>query len=109
MIAEFADRVAVMYAGRIAEEGTVDRIFDAPSHPYTVGLLSSTPDMLAEVPRLRTIPGALPSLYELPPGCRFAPRCARRIEACDAGRPAMLDLAPGHRAACIRATEGAAP
>jgi peptide/nickel transport system ATP-binding protein/oligopeptide transport system ATP-binding protein len=109
VIAEFADRVAVMYAGRIAEEGTVDRIFDAPSHPYTAGLLSSTPDMLAEVPRLRTIPGALPSLYELPPGCRFAPRCARRIEACDGGRPAMQDLAPGHRAACIRATEGAAP
>ena len=103
VIAEFADRVAVMYAGRIAEEGPVETIFDAPSHPYTIGLLSSTPDLIGDVPRLRTIPGTLPSLYELPPGCRFAPRCNRRIEACDAGRPATVTLAPGHTAACLRA------
>jgi peptide/nickel transport system ATP-binding protein/oligopeptide transport system ATP-binding protein len=108
VIAEFADRVAVMYAGRIAEEGPIERIFDAPTHPYTAGLLASTPDMLSDAPRMRTIPGTLPSLYELPPGCRFAPRCARRIEGCDSGRPAMLRLAPGHSAACIRAGEGAA-
>ena len=107
VIAEFADRVAVMYAGRIAEEGPVGRIFDAPTHPYTAGLLSSTPDLVGEVPRLRTIPGTLPSLYELPPGCRFAPRCSRRVEACDAGRPATQEIAPGHIAACIRAREGA--
>ena len=109
VIAEFADRVAVMYAGRIAEEGPVGRIFDAPAHPYTAGLLGSTPDLTGNVPRLRTIPGTLPSLYELPPGCRFAPRCARRIEACDAGRPATIALAPGHGAACIRASEEVAP
>jgi peptide/nickel transport system ATP-binding protein/oligopeptide transport system ATP-binding protein len=107
VIAEFADRVAVMYAGRIAEEGPVGRIFDAPTHPYTAGLLSSTPDLIGEVPRLRTIPGTLPSLYELPPGCRFAPRCGRRVEACEAGRPATQEIAPGHFAACIRAREGA--
>jgi peptide/nickel transport system ATP-binding protein/oligopeptide transport system ATP-binding protein len=107
VIAEFADRVAVMYAGRIAEEGPVGRIFDAPTHPYTAGLLSSTPDLVGEVPRLRTIPGTLPSLYELPPGCRFAPRCGRRVEACEAGRPAAQEIAPGHFAACIRAREGA--
>jgi peptide/nickel transport system ATP-binding protein/oligopeptide transport system ATP-binding protein len=107
VIAEFADRVAVMYAGRIAEEGPVGRIFDAPTHPYTAGLLSSTPDLVGEVPRLRTIPGTLPSLYELPPGCRFAPRCGRRVEACEAGRPATQEIAPGHFAACIRAREGA--
>jgi peptide/nickel transport system ATP-binding protein/oligopeptide transport system ATP-binding protein len=107
VIAEFADRVAVMYAGRIAEEGPVERIFDAPTHPYTAGLLASTPDMLSDAPRMRTIPGTLPSLYELPPGCRFAPRCARRVEACDSGRPAMIGVAPGHSAACIRAGEGA--
>ena len=107
VIAEFADRVAVMYAGRIAEEGPVGRIFDAPTHPYTAGLLSSTPDLICEVPRLRTIPGTLPSLYELPPGCRFAPRCGRRVEACEAGRPATQEIAPGHFAACIRAREGA--
>jgi oligopeptide/dipeptide ABC transporter ATP-binding protein len=108
VIAEFADRVAVMYAGRIAEVAPVERIFDAPTHPYTVGLLSSTPDLLADVPRLRTIPGTLPSLYELPPGCRFAPRCSRRIEACDQGRPALVSLDTAHSAACIRAGEGAA-
>jgi peptide/nickel transport system ATP-binding protein/oligopeptide transport system ATP-binding protein len=108
VIAEFADRVAVMYAGRIAEEGPVGRIFDAPTHPYTAGLLSSTPDLIGEVPRLRTIPGTLPSLYELPPGCRFAPRCSRRIEACDKGRPGLVELGAAHSAACIRAAEGAA-
>jgi len=107
VIAEFADRVAVMYAGRIAEEGPVGRIFDAPTHPYTAGLLASTPDLVGEVPRLRTIPGTLPSLYELPPGCRFAPRCDRRVEACESGRPATQEIAPGHFAACIRAREGA--
>ncbi|MFM8989499.1 MAG: ABC transporter ATP-binding protein, partial [Alphaproteobacteria bacterium] len=107
VIAEFADRVAVMYAGRIAEEGPVGRIFDAPTHPYTAGLLASTPDLIGEVPRLRTIPGTLPSLYELPAGCRFAPRCDRRVEACEAGRPATQEIAPGHFAACIRAREGA--
>ena len=70
-------------------------------------ILSSTPDLIGEVPRLRTIPGTLPSLYELPPGCRFAPRCGRRVEACEAGRPATQEIAPGHFAACIRAREGA--
>jgi peptide/nickel transport system ATP-binding protein/oligopeptide transport system ATP-binding protein len=109
VIAEFADRVAVMYAGRIAEEGPVERIFDAPRHPYTQGLLSSTPDLIGEIPRLRTIPGTLPSLYELPPGCRFAPRCHRRLPACESGRPASLDIAAGHRAACLRALEEGGP
>ena len=105
VIAEFADRVAVMYAGRIAEQGPVGQIFDAPAHPYTIGLLSSTPDMISEVPRLRTIPGTLPSLYELPAGCRFAPRCGRRIDACESGRPAMRALDADHQAACIRVDE----
>jgi len=105
VIAEFADRVAVMYAGRIAEQGPVEQIFDAPAHPYTIGLLSSTPDMISEVPRLRTIPGTLPSLYELPSGCRFAPRCSRRIDACETGRPAMRAVAADHQAACIRLDE----
>jgi oligopeptide/dipeptide ABC transporter ATP-binding protein len=105
VIAEFADRVAVMYAGRIAEQGPVEQIFDAPAHPYTIGLLSSTPDMISEVPRLRTIPGTLPSLYELPRGCRFAPRCSRRIDACETGRPAMRVVGADHQAACIRLDE----
>ena len=109
VIAEFADRVLVMYAGRLAEEAPVGRIFDAPKHPYTIGLLSSTPDIVAESARLRTIPGSLPNLAELPPGCRFAPRCSSAIEACAAGQPAMRAFATDHRAACIRAAVDAPP
>jgi len=109
VIAEFADRVLVMYAGRLAEEAPVGRIFDAPKHPYTIGLLSSTPDIVAESARLRTIPGSLPNLAELPPGCRFAPRCSSAIEACAAGQPAMRAFATDHRAACIRAAADAPP
>ncbi len=109
VIAEFADRVLVMYAGRMAEEAPVGRIFDAPKHPYTIGLLSSTPDIVEDNVRLRTIPGTLPNLADLPPGCRFAPRCARAVEACAAGQPPMRDFAADHRAACIRAELDAAP
>ncbi len=103
VIAEFAERVLVMYAGRIAEEGPVEQIFDAPRHPYTVGLLASTPDIAQESARLRTIPGGLPNLAAPPPGCRFAPRCERAIEACTAGRPPLVAVGPAHQAACIRA------
>ncbi|MBL8700046.1 MAG: ABC transporter ATP-binding protein [Alphaproteobacteria bacterium] len=102
VIAEFADRVVVMYAGRIAEEGPVGTIFDAPAHPYTAGLLASTPDIESSAPRMRTIPGTLPSLYAMPEGCRFAPRCERRIDACEKARPALQTLAGGQHAACIR-------
>jgi peptide/nickel transport system ATP-binding protein/oligopeptide transport system ATP-binding protein len=102
VIAEFADRVVVMYAGRIAEEGPVGAIFDDPRHPYTIGLLASTPDMATEVPRLRTIAGALPSLHAMPEGCRFAPRCDRRIGACEAARPELQSLGAQRLAACIR-------
>ncbi|MBL8839839.1 MAG: ABC transporter ATP-binding protein [Alphaproteobacteria bacterium] len=109
VIAEFADRVLVMYAGRMAEEAPVGRIFDAPKHPYTIGLLASTPDIVEDNVRLRTIPGTLPNLADLPPGCRFAPRCTRAIEACGAGQPPMRDFAADHRAACIRADMDAAP
>ena len=106
VIAEFAERVVVMYAGRVAEEGPVGRIFDRPSHPYTIGLLASTPDLEADSRRLRTIPGTLPNPHDLPPGCRFAPRCERAIAACGAGRPPLIDV-DGARAACIRIGEPA--
>jgi peptide/nickel transport system ATP-binding protein/oligopeptide transport system ATP-binding protein len=102
VIAEFAERVVVMYAGRIAEEGPVERIFDAPQHPYTIGLLASTPDLERESERLRTIPGGLPNLAAPPPGCRFAPRCERAIEECTRGRPPLIAVEAAHRAACIR-------
>jgi oligopeptide/dipeptide ABC transporter ATP-binding protein len=105
VIAEFTDRVTVMYAGRVAEEAPVEGLFDQPSHPYTQGLLASTPDIAVDTRRLRTIPGSLPPLHGLPPGCRFAPRCAFHVPACDAGNPPLIPVGPGHRAACIRTHE----
>ena len=101
VIAEFADRVLVMYAGRIAEQGTVDAVFSAPKHPYTLGLLGSTPSLERDEPRLTTIPGVLPQLSDVMPGCRFAPRCAHRSEQCIVAKPPLFDAAPGHSVACF--------
>jgi oligopeptide/dipeptide ABC transporter ATP-binding protein len=102
VIAEYADRVLVMYAGRIVESAPALDLFDRPRHPYTRGLLASTPDLLADRPRLRTIPGTLPSLASLPPGCRFAPRCALAEPGCGRTDPALVEVGPGHHAACLR-------
>ena len=101
VIAEFADRVLVMYAGRLAEQGTVDAVFTTPRHPYTQGLLASTPILEREETRLATIPGVLPQLTETLPGCRFAPRCARRSDACLQSKPPMVDVGHGQLAACF--------
>jgi len=101
VIAEFADRVLVMYAGRLAEQGTVDAVFTTPRHPYTQGLLASTPSLEREETRLATIPGVLPQLNETLPGCRFAPRCARRSDACLQSKPPMVDTGQGQLAACF--------
>ena len=103
VVAEIADRVLVMYAGRSAEQAPVDALFAAPSHPYTRGLLSCVPDLGLDMRRLPAIPGSLPDPGRRPPGCRFAPRCALHVAACDAGQPPLLPLGPGHLAACIRA------
>jgi len=101
VIAEFADRVLVMYAGRLAEQGTVDAVFTTPRHPYTQGLLASTPSLERDETRLATIPGVLPQLTETLPGCRFAPRCARRSDACLQSKPPMVDTGQGQLAACF--------
>jgi oligopeptide/dipeptide ABC transporter ATP-binding protein len=101
VIAEFADRVVVMYAGRVAEEAPVERLFDAGAHPYTRGLLDSTPLLRRQEHRLRPIPGALPAPGRAPPGCRFAPRCARAQADCTAGPPPLRPVAPDHHAACL--------
>ena len=103
VIAEFADRVLVMYAGRVAEQGTVEAVFSTPRHPYTVGLLASTPSLEREEVRLTTIPGVLPQLSQVLPGCRFAPRCARRTDACTALKPPLVDFGGGQSVACIHA------
>jgi oligopeptide/dipeptide ABC transporter ATP-binding protein len=100
VIAEVADRVAVMYAGRIVEEGPVRAIFRAPAHPYTRGLLASIPRGRAGE-RLMAIEGVVPSLADLPPGCAFAPRCPFRMPECDQAVPPSLPVADGHRARCV--------
>ncbi|MCO5071754.1 MAG: ABC transporter ATP-binding protein [Rhizobiaceae bacterium] len=105
VIAECADKVVVMYSGRIAEQGPVTEIFDRPGHPYTRGLMQCTPELTGNPRRLTTIPGSLPSLSALPPGCRFAPRCDLALDACRTGRPPMIGLGEKHASACIRATE----
>jgi peptide/nickel transport system ATP-binding protein len=99
--AEMADRIAVMYAGKIVEEGSVTEIFDSPSHPYTQGLLNSIPGF--ETKRgteLHTIKGTIPPISDLPPGCRFHPRCPHATSRCTQTEPDALPIRPEHRVAC---------
>jgi oligopeptide/dipeptide ABC transporter ATP-binding protein len=104
VVAEFAHRVLVMYAGRIVEQAVVDDIFDRPGHPYTEGLLRSIPDLEVETRRLVTIPGAMPSPFALPPGCSFQPRCPDARPPCTQRVPPLIGLGDGRAAACIRHT-----
>jgi peptide/nickel transport system ATP-binding protein len=104
VVAETADRVAVMYAGRIVETASVTALFDAPRHPYTLGLLASleasTPSEFEAPGRLTEIPGSVPAPWALPRGCAFAPRCPRAQSRCAERRPLLEEVAVGHRAAC---------
>jgi peptide/nickel transport system permease protein len=100
VVGEIADRVAVMYAGEIVEQGPTSAVFEAPRHPYTAALLASAPD--EEGPPPRPIGGTVPAPDALPAGCAFAPRCAHRADACDAGRPALAEAEPGRLTRCIR-------
>ncbi|MBM3509015.1 MAG: ABC transporter ATP-binding protein [Alphaproteobacteria bacterium] len=92
VIAELAHRVAVMYAGRIVEIGTVRDVVKAPRHPYTRGLMGSIPDPAAEADRLAQIPGVMPRLNAIPPGCAFNPRCAAAFDRCRRERPVARDV-----------------
>jgi peptide/nickel transport system ATP-binding protein/oligopeptide transport system ATP-binding protein len=103
VIAEMADDVAVMYAGRIAERATAAELFASPQHPYTLGLLGSVPRLDESREELLAIEGAVPPPFALPKGCRFEPRCPFAIEACTRAPPPLEEVAPGHFAACIRA------
>jgi oligopeptide/dipeptide ABC transporter ATP-binding protein len=104
VVAEMVDRVAVMYAGRIVEETDVKTLFQDPRHPYTVGLIASVPVMGVVQEQLATIPGSVPNLIDLPPGCKFAPRCAARVEneltICTEEEPKLRPVAPGHTVRC---------
>jgi oligopeptide/dipeptide ABC transporter ATP-binding protein len=99
VVAQTADRVAVMYAGRIAEEAPVRELFTAPRHPYTQALLASMPGGPAGS-RLRPIEGAVPPPDAIRAGCVFAPRCPARLERCGRDRPPEITVAPGHHAHC---------
>lgn len=90
VVAETCDRVAVLYAGQIVEYASVDSIFDNPKHPYTQGLLQSLPRIDEDQDELLAIPGTVPSPYDLPSGCRFAPRCAFRKDICSKAQPELL-------------------
>jgi len=105
VIAEVADRVLVMYAGRIVEQSPAAGLFDAPQHPYTKGLLACVPTLQQDRHRLIAIPGSLPEPARRPPGCRFAPRCTYRIEACRTAIPPLVMQREDRAVACIRADE----
>ena len=118
VVAETAQRVIVMYAGRKVEEATVERLFARPMHPYTRGLMGSIPRLPVAGVRVETgarrlteIPGMVPALSKLPQGCAFAARCALADDRCRAQSPAFLEHEPAHRTACWHAThdEGRAP
>ncbi|MEJ1975088.1 MAG: ABC transporter ATP-binding protein [Acetobacteraceae bacterium] len=106
VVADMADRVCVMYAGRIVEEAPAAALFARPAHPYTAGLMGALPPLTGPRRRLTAIPGRVPEPWAMPPGCAFAPRCPRRIDACDAAVPSLRPVGAGHRAACIRAEDG---
>jgi oligopeptide/dipeptide ABC transporter ATP-binding protein len=102
VIAELAQEVVVMYAGRLVERAEVTKIFADPQHPYTVGLLASTPKLHSEQDCLATIQGIVPSPLDLREGCRFHPRCPFAVDACRALEPPLAEVKPGHFSACWR-------
>lgn len=99
VVAEMCDYVAVMYAGEIVEQGTVRQIFKNPKHPYTIGLLNSIPHITGPKTRLTPIQGNVPSLRNMPEGCRFAPRCPHATDACKQ-QPNQIEIEPEHTAKC---------
>jgi peptide/nickel transport system ATP-binding protein/oligopeptide transport system ATP-binding protein len=103
VIAEIADQVLVMYAGRIVESADVNDLFADPQHPYTIGLLGSIPRIDVDRKRLATIEGTVPSPNNQPAGCRFAPRCPFADQRCRQQPPPLRDVAPGHQVACWKA------
>jgi oligopeptide transport system ATP-binding protein len=102
VVAGLTERVAVMYCGRIVEEGPTDLMVHAPLHPYTRGLLNSIPSMKGRTERLPQIPGMVPNLLDLPEGCYFAPRCSEVMDVCRQHAPVMCTMGEHHNVACHR-------
>ena len=100
VVAEIADRVCVMYAGEIVEEGPVAEVFARPRHPYTAALIASAPEGVNA--RLSAVPGTVPPPHALPAGCTFAPRCGSAVEDCHAIKPAFVEVGPGRASRCLR-------
>jgi oligopeptide/dipeptide ABC transporter ATP-binding protein len=101
VVAETCDRVAVMYGGKIQEVAPVERLFANPLHPYTQGLLGSIPHATgARKKRLTVIPGTVPSILDMPVGCKFVTRCARRFAPCEATEPQLIEMEPDHFVRC---------
>jgi peptide/nickel transport system ATP-binding protein len=104
VVAETAQRVVVMYAGKVIEEASVEKLFGQPRHPYTQGLIRSIPRIdraATKKARLEAIGGVVPSLLDPPPGCRFAARCKYAMDICTQAIPPLKEVAPGHRVACV--------
>ena len=109
VVSEIADEIAVMYLGHIMEYASVDKIINEPLHPYTRALWRSIPKIEGELSRLVSIPGSVPSPYEIPKGCAYCTRCEEAIPGvCEASPPAMVDMGGGHMVSCFlnRATRG---
>ncbi len=102
LMRNFANRICVMYAGKIIESAPVNTIFENPKHPYTKGLISALPKIKTKQKRLNTIPGLVPESYNLPAGCRFHPRCEYKIDDCSKVSPELKIIDESHLAACIR-------
>lgn len=100
VVAEMADRVVVMYAGKVVEEADARHIFSSPLHPYTIGLLKSVPRLTGTEPRLQTIDGTVPGMRAMPSGCRFHPRCDRATDSCRNCEPPLLQVGPSQKVAC---------
>jgi len=104
LVAELADRIAVLYAGQVVEDATAEAIFHEPLHPYTQGLISCVPNIDLDQEKLTTMEGSPPGLVDPPVGCSFAPRCPKVMGRCRIQEPELIEHRPGHKAACWRIT-----
>jgi oligopeptide/dipeptide ABC transporter ATP-binding protein len=104
LVAELADRIAVLYAGQVVEDASADAIFHEPLHPYTQGLIACVPNIDIDQEKLTTMEGSPPGLVDPPVGCAFAPRCPKVMGRCRIQEPELIEHRPGHKAACWRIT-----